>query len=211
MAMKYLGETIDIHTGGVDLVFPHHENEIAQSEALTGKPFARYWLHAEHLMVEGQKMSKSLGNFFTLRDILDKGYPAEAIRYLLVKAPYRTKLNFTFDGLQEAKTAIDRLRNFQWRLDNERLPEGESAENASRAAQAIREFDEGLDDDLNTSNALAAVFEYVRDTNTAMDGGSSVRATRQARGGYWRILMKSSMCSSRRNWKARCRTRKWNG
>jgi cysteinyl-tRNA synthetase len=171
MAMKYLGETIDIHTGGVDLVFPHHENEIAQSEALTGKPFARYWLHAEHLMVEGQKMSKSLGNFFTLRDILDKGYPAEAIRYLLVKAPYRTKLNFTFDGLQEAKTAIDRLRNFQWRLDNERLPEGESAENASRAAQAIREFDEGLDDDLNTSNALAAVFEYVRDTNTAMDGG----------------------------------------
>jgi cysteinyl-tRNA synthetase len=171
MAMKYLGETIDIHTGGVDLVFPHHENEIAQSEALTGKPFARYWLHAEHLMVEGQKMSKSLGNFFTLRDILDKGYPAEAIRYLLVKAPYRTKLNFTFDGLQEAKTAIERLRNFQWRLDNERLPEGESPENAARAAQAIREFDEGLDDDLNTSNALAAVFEYVRDTNTAMDGG----------------------------------------
>lgn len=171
MAMKYLGETIDIHTGGVDLVFPHHENEIAQSEALTGKSFVRYWLHAEHLMVEGQKMSKSLGNFYTLRDILDRGYPPEAIRYLLIKAPYRTKLNFTFDGLQEARTAIDRLRNFQWRIENEKLPAGGSEDNAARAIRATEEFDAGLDDDLNTSNALAAVFEYVRDINTAMDSG----------------------------------------
>jgi cysteinyl-tRNA synthetase len=172
MAMKYLGETIDIHTGGVDLVFPHHENEIAQSEALTGKQFVRYWLHAEHLMVEGQKMSKSLGNFFTLRDILDKGYAPEVIRYLLIKAPYRTKLNFTFDGLQEARTSIERLRNFQWRLEHEKLPSGVSEDNRIRAARAIEEFDAGLDDDLNTSNALAAVFEYIRDTNTQMDSGA---------------------------------------
>ncbi len=100
MAMKYLGETIDIHTGGVDLIFPHHENEIAQSECITGKPFARFWLHAEHLMVEGQKMSKSLGNFYTLRDILGRGWAPEAIRYLLISVPYRKQLNFTFDGLE---------------------------------------------------------------------------------------------------------------
>ena len=113
MAMKYLGETLDIHTGGIDLSFPHHENEIAQSEAITGKPFARFWLHAEHLIVEGQKMSKSLGNFFTLRDLIDKGYQPEAIRYLLASVPYRKKLNFTMDGLKAAATSIDRLRNFQ--------------------------------------------------------------------------------------------------
>lgn len=171
MAMKYLGETIDIHTGGVDLVFPHHENEIAQSEALTGRQFVRFWLHAEHLMVEGQKMSKSLGNFYTLRDILEKGYSAEVIRYLLIKAPYRTKLNFTFDGLQEARTSIERVRNFLWRLDHESLPEGASPENGQRAARALQEFHDGLDDDLNTSNALAAVFEFIRDTNTAIDRG----------------------------------------
>jgi cysteinyl-tRNA synthetase len=171
MAMKYLGETIDIHTGGVDLVFPHHENEIAQSEALTGKPFARFWLHAEHLMVEGQKMSKSLGNFFTLRDILAKGYSPEAIRYLLVSVPYRKQLNFTFDGLKAAATSIDRLRNFQLRLQNERFPAGSNPGFDQRTAAALAAFHSGLDDDLNTADALAAVFEYVRDANTAMDAG----------------------------------------
>lgn len=171
MAMKYLGETIDIHTGGVDLVFPHHENEIAQSEALTGKPFARFWLHAEHLMVEGQKMSKSLGNFFTLRDILDKGYSPEAIRYLLVSVPYRKQLNFTFDGLKAAATSIDRLRNFQLRLENERFPSGSNHEFDQRTAAALAAFHAGLDEDLNTADALAAIFEYVRDANTAMDAG----------------------------------------
>jgi cysteinyl-tRNA synthetase len=172
MAMKYLGETIDIHTGGVDLVFPHHENEIAQSEALTGKQFVRYWMHAEHLMVEGQKMSKSLGNFYTLRDILDKGYSPEAVRYLLVSAPYRKQLNFTFDGLKGAAASIDRLRNFELRLAGDVLPDGENPDMSARANQAIAAFDAALDDDLNTADALAAVFEYIRDANTAMDAGA---------------------------------------
>src|SRR5260370_211152 len=111
MAMKYLGETLDIHTGGVDLTFPHHENEIAQSEALTGKPFARFWLHAEHLSIEAQKMSKSLGNFYTLRDLLGMGYTPESIRYLLASVPYRKKLNFTFDRLKAAATSIEHLHH----------------------------------------------------------------------------------------------------
>ena len=117
MAIQYLGDTLDIHAGGIDLVFPHHENEIAQSEALTGKPFARFWMHAEFLLVEGQKMSKSLGNFYTLRDILAKGYQAEAVRYLLASVPYRKALNFTFDGLKSAATSIERLRNYKLRLE----------------------------------------------------------------------------------------------
>jgi cysteinyl-tRNA synthetase len=171
MAMKYLGETIDIHTGGVDLVFPHHENEIAQSECITGKPFARFWLHAEHLMVEGQKMSKSLGNFFTLRDILDKGYAPEAIRYLLISAPYRKQLNFTFDGLKASAAAIERLRNFETRLNTERFAEGLDEEQERRAAEALRTYHEGLDDDLNTADALGAVYEFIRETNIAMDRG----------------------------------------
>ncbi len=171
MAMKYLGETIDIHTGGVDLIFPHHENEIAQSECISGRPFARFWLHAEHLMVEGQKMSKSLGNFYTLRDILDKGYAPEAIRYLLISAPYRKQLNFTFDGLKAAAAAIERLRNFETRLKTERFDEGLDEEQERRAEQALREYHEGLDDDLNTADALGAVFEFIRETNIAMDQG----------------------------------------
>lgn len=171
MAMKYLGETIDIHTGGVDLVFPHHENEIAQSECMTGKPFARFWLHAEHLMVEGQKMSKSLGNFFTLRDILEKGYSPEAIRYLLVSAPYRKQLNFTFDGLKAAAAAIERLRNFETRLKTERFDDGLDEGQEKRAVEALAAYHEGLDDDLNTADALGAVFEFVRESNVAMDQG----------------------------------------
>ncbi|HUP03567.1 MAG TPA: DALR domain-containing protein, partial [Bryobacteraceae bacterium] len=171
MAIKYLGDTLDIHAGGIDLVFPHHENEIAQSESLTGQPFARFWLHAEFLMVEGQKMSKSLGNYLTLRDVLARGYEPEAIRYLLASIPYRKQLNFTFEGLKSASTAIERLRNFKLRLETDRYPEGANSKMAKRTAAAARSFRESLDDDLNTAEALAAVFEYVRDANSAMDSG----------------------------------------
>ena len=119
MAIQYLGATLDIHLGGVDLVFPHHENEIAQSESITGKPFSRFWIHSEFLMVEGQKMAKSLGNYYTLRDLVEKGYAPETIRYLLASVPHRKTLNFTFDGLKAAQTAIERLRNFELRLKTE--------------------------------------------------------------------------------------------
>ena len=171
MAIKYLGETLDIHAGGVDLIFPHHENEIAQSESLTGAPFSRFWLHAEFLMVEGQKMSKSLGNYFTLRDILEKDHHPEAIRYLLASVPYRKSLNFTFDGLKSAATAIDRLRNFKLRLETDRYAEGINEQTASRTALACQKFRDSLNDDLNTAEALGAIFEYIRDANSAMDGG----------------------------------------
>jgi cysteinyl-tRNA synthetase len=171
MAIKYLGDTLDLHAGGVDLIFPHHENEIAQSESLTGRPFARFWLHSEFLMVEGQKMSKSLGNYFTLRDVLAKGHAPEAIRYLLASVPYRKQLNFTFDGLKSAATAIDRLRNFKLRLESGGYPEGMNEELAGRTAAAVQAFDASLSDDLNTAEALAAAFEFVRDANSAMDSG----------------------------------------
>jgi cysteinyl-tRNA synthetase len=171
MAMKYLGETLDIHAGGVDLIFPHHENEIAQSEALTGRPFSRFWLHSEHLMVEGQKMAKSLGNFHTLRDLMERGHKPETIRYVLASVPYRKKLNFTFDGLKAADTAIERLRNYKLRLDTEKFGAGSNEALLERTKAACAAFDAALDDDLNTAEALAAVFEYVRETNSAMDSG----------------------------------------
>jgi cysteinyl-tRNA synthetase len=171
MAIKYLGETLDIHAGGVDLIFPHHENEIAQSESLTGKPFSRFWLHAEFLMVEGQKMSKSLGNYYTLRDLMAKGHAPESIRYLLASVPYRRALNFTMDGLKSAAIAVDRLRNFKLRLETDRFAEGLNQQLAARTAQASEAFTESLNDDLNTAEALAAVFEFVRDANSAMDAG----------------------------------------
>jgi cysteinyl-tRNA synthetase len=171
MAIKYLGATLDIHAGGVDLVFPHHENEIAQSEALTGKPFARFWLHSEFLMVEGQKMSKSLGNFYTLRDVLSRGYTPEAIRYLLASVPYRKQLNFTFDGIKSAATAIERVRNFKLRLETGKFPDCTNEKMAARTEAARQQFTQGMNDDLNTAEAMAAVFEYVRDANTAMDAG----------------------------------------
>jgi cysteinyl-tRNA synthetase len=171
MAMKYLGETLDIHTGGIDLAFPHHENEIAQSEAATGKQFVRYWLHGEHLLVEGEKMSKSLGNFFTLRDLFAKGYKPSAVRFALGSVPYRRQLNFTFDGLQQATSSVERLRNFAARLKSGKFPAGSQPGMAERIAKAAEDFDAGLSDDLNTAQALAAVFDYVREANTAMDKG----------------------------------------
>src|SRR6266852_5620449 len=169
MAMKYLGETLDIHTGGIDLAFPHHENEIAQSEAATGKPFVRYWLHAEHLLVEGEKMSKSQGNFFTLRDLFAKGYKPSALRFALASVPYRKQLNFTFDGLQQAASSVERLRNFADRLKRGKFSAGKQEGMATRTAKAAEDFDAGLADDLNTARALAAVFDWVREANIAID------------------------------------------
>jgi cysteinyl-tRNA synthetase len=162
---------LDIHTGGIDLAFPHHENEIAQSEGATGKPFARYWLHAEHLLVEGEKMSKSLGNFFTIRDLYGKGYKPSALRYALASVPYRRQLNFTFDGLQQATSSVERIRNFVDRLKQGKFPAGSPAGMKERAAEALDDFDAGLSDDLNTAVALAAAFDFVREANIAMDSG----------------------------------------
>ena len=171
MAMKYLGETLDIHTGGVDLTFPHHENEIAQSEAATGHTFVRMWLHAEHLIIEGEKMSKSLGNFFTLRDLFAKGQKPSTVRFLLLSVPYRRQLNFTADSLKQAESSVERLRNFVARLRTEQFSAGSNPAMGKRAEKAESDFDAGLADDLNTALALAAAFDLVRDANTVMDRG----------------------------------------
>jgi cysteinyl-tRNA synthetase len=171
MALKYLGDTLDIHSGGVDLTFPHHENEIAESEAATGKKFVRYWLHAEHLLVDHEKMSKSLGNFATLRELFSHGHKPSSIRFLLASVPYRRQLNFSPESLQAAASSVERLRNFVARLKAEKFPAGSTPAMAERAAKAKEEFDRGLADDLNTAQALAAIFDLVRDVNTAMDRG----------------------------------------
>jgi cysteinyl-tRNA synthetase len=157
MAMKYLGETLDIHTGGVDLAFPHHENEIAQSEAATGHPFAKMWLHAEHLIIDGEKMSKSLGNFYTLRDLFLKGNKPSTVRYLLLSVPYRRQLNFTGDSLKQAENSVDRLRTFLVRLKTQQFAAGSNPKIEKRAAQAEADFDAGLADDLNTAFSLSFV------------------------------------------------------
>src|SRR5438132_5648586 len=154
MAMRYLGETLDLHCGGIDLLFPHHENEIAQSEAITNKPFVRFWVHGEHLLVNGEKMAKSKGNFFTLRDLLEKGYDPLTIRYLLVSVRYRKQLNFTFEGLKEARAALDRIKEFLFRLETAKLPPGSDPKLTEALATARQEFEAALDDDLNTSGAL---------------------------------------------------------
>ena len=171
MALKYLGDTLDIHSGGVDLTFPHHENEIAESEAATGKTFSRYWLHAEHLLVDHEKMSKSVGNFATLRELLSHGHKPSSIRFLLASVPYRRQLNFTPESLQGAASSVERLRNFVARLHAGKFPEVSSPVIAARAAKAREDFERGLADDLNTAQALAAIFDLVRDVNTAMDRG----------------------------------------
>ncbi len=172
MAMKYLGESFDIHLGGEDLIFPHHENEIAQSEALTGKPFARFWLHARFLLVEGEKMSKSLGNYYTLRDLVLMGHKPSSLRYLLASVPYHKQLNFTFDGLKQAAHSVERLRNFKLRLETEKFPAGENAALSAAAEQAAAAMRDGLEDDLNTAQALAAIFDLVREANTAADNSA---------------------------------------
>jgi cysteinyl-tRNA synthetase len=171
MSMEELGDTFDLHAGGEDLIFPHHENEIAQSESLTGKTFANYWFHARFLLVEGEKMSKSLGNFFTPRDLVLKGYRPSSIRYLLASVPYRNQLNFTFDGLRQAATSVERLRNFRLRLSSGQFPAGVNAAMAKLAQEAIDGMKAALDDDLNTAQAQAAIFEMVRAANAAIDAG----------------------------------------
>ncbi len=171
MSMRELGETFDLHAGGEDLVFPHHENEIAQSESFTGKPFVHFWFHARFLLVEGEKMSKSLGNFFTLRDLVLKGHKPSSIRYLLASVPYRNQLNFTFDGLKQAAVSVERLRNFRLRLSAGSFAGGTSPEMQSLAADTIERMKGALDDDLNTAQAQAAIFEMVRQANAAFDTG----------------------------------------
>jgi cysteinyl-tRNA synthetase len=179
MSMKYLGETFDIHTGGVDNAFPHHEDEMAQSEAATGKPFVRYWLHCAHLMVEGKKMSKSLGNFYTLRDILAKGYTGREIRYVLLSAHYRQALNFCFDALDGARSSLARVDEFRDRLERAAGPAG--AENLPEfAAQARKTFFDALEDDLSVAPAFSALFDLVLQGNKAADEGRLTAG--QARG-----------------------------
>jgi len=171
MSMQYLGPSFDLHGGGEDLIFPHHENEIAQSEALTGKTFARFWMHVRFLLVEGEKMSKSAGNFFTLRDLLLKGYKPSTIRYLLASVPYRKQLNFTFDGLKQAAHSVERLRNFKSRLEMAQLPPGGNESIQKLAGEKTAEMRAALQDDLNTAQALAAMFDLVREANTVADKG----------------------------------------
>ncbi|MCG6961980.1 MAG: cysteine--tRNA ligase [Acidobacteria bacterium] len=171
MSMSLLGDSFDIHTGAVDNIFPHHENEIAQSEGATNAPFVRYWLHAEHLIVEGEKMAKSKGNFFTLRDLLARGHDPLAIRYLLISVPYRQKLNFTFDGLHAADQAIDRISNTLHRLRTTPIATGPGALPAEEIARFRNDFLEALGDDLNTARALAALHTLLRTVNIALDAG----------------------------------------
>jgi cysteinyl-tRNA synthetase len=182
MSTKYLGETFDIHCGGVDNMFPHHENEIAQSEAATGKKFVNYWMHNEHLQVEGKKMSKRFGNFYTLRDLLAKGYDPIAIRYLLMSTHYRQQFNFTFEGLEAAKGALERLRNFV-----RRLHETEGKESGGKVATQIAKletcFGGSMDDDLNIAIALSSLFDFVREINILLDANTVSKEEAAAAGG----------------------------
>jgi cysteinyl-tRNA synthetase len=180
MAMEYLGDSFDLHGGGEDLMFPHHENEIAQSESVTHKPFARHWIHVRFLLVDGRKMSKSEGNFYTLRDLLLKGYKASAIRLALISVPYRHQLNFTFDGLIEATNAIERLRTFHQRLTQGSYATGENPRLQAAAQKAQAEYMAALSNDLNTAEARAPIFDLIRAANTAMDRGELLAGDRDA-------------------------------
>jgi len=171
MSMKYLGKSFDLHAGGEDLTFPHHENEIAQSESLTGKIFARFWMHVRFLLVEGKKMSKSEGNFYTLRDLVLKGYKPSAIRFLLTSVPYRKQLNFTMDGLTQGQKSVDRLREFKARITMAKVEAGKNEAIQQLAMDTKRRMREALEDDLNTAEAMGAMFEMVREVNTVADRG----------------------------------------
>ena len=179
MAMEYLGESFDLHAGGEDLMFPHHENEIAQSEAVTHKPLARHWFHVRFLLVDGKKMSKSEGNFYTLRDLLLKGYKSSAIRLALVSVPYRHQLNFTFEGLTEATNAIDRLRTFVARLTKAALADGTTPALQAAAEKAEALYIAALENDLNTAEARAPIFDLVRTVNSALDAGTVLAGDRE--------------------------------
>ena len=168
MSVKYLGKTFDIHTGGVDLIFPHHENEIAQSEAYTGKKFVNFWLHNEHLLVEGKKMSKSLGNFYTLRDLLKRGYAWRAIRYFLLNSHYRQKTNLSFKALKGTEKAIERIKTFiekMGRRPKVKTPSQNLKLIKSLISKAKKDFGEAMDEDLNTSKALSAIFNLIKEAN----------------------------------------------
>jgi|CZKL01.1.fsa_nt_gi cysteinyl-tRNA synthetase len=180
MAMEYLGESFDLHAGGEDLMFPHHENEIAQSESVTHKPFARHWMHVRFLLVDGRKMSKSEGNFYTLRDLLLKGYKASAIRLALISVPYRHQLNFTFEGLTEATNAIERLQTFHRRLKDGKFAPGANPALQAAAQSALAEYMVALSNDLNTAEARAPIFDLLRASNTAMDQGHFLAEDRDA-------------------------------
>ena len=171
MSMEELGDSFDLHGGGEDLIFPHHENEIAQSESLTGKQFARFWFHVRFLLVEGEKMSKSLGNFYTLRDLVLKGHKPSSIRFLLASVPYRNQLNFTFDGLKQAAVSVERLRNFQNRLTTGQFSAGATESMTALARETTDRMRGGMEDDLNTAQAQAAIFDMVRKANAAIDAG----------------------------------------
>jgi cysteinyl-tRNA synthetase len=172
MATSILGDSFDLHAGGEDLMFPHHENEIAQSESASGKTFARHWMHVRFLLVEGKKMSKSLGNFYTLRDLLLKGQKASAIRYVLLSVPYRHQMNFTFEGLSAATNAIDRLRTFHQRMLRGGFAAGVDEAVRAATAKAAADFTAALANDLNTAEAAAAISEMVRAANSAADAGT---------------------------------------
>jgi len=166
MSTKYLGETLDIHTGGVDLIFPHHQNEIAQSEAASGKKFVNYWLHCEHLIVDGKKMSKSLGNFYTLRDILNKGYDTRAIRYVLLATHYKQKSNFTFKGIEAAQNVIERFKEFFLKLKE---ASGKDNKDILKLIKKVKDnFEKAMDDNLNMSKALSYIFDFMRDINKSL-------------------------------------------
>jgi cysteinyl-tRNA synthetase len=180
MSMEELGESFDLHAGGEDLIFPHHENEIAQSESLTRKPFVHFWFHVRFLLVEGEKMSKSLGNFFTLRDLVLKGHKPSSIRYLLTSVPYRSQLNFTFDGLRQAATTVERLRNFRLRLQSTDFAPGANDSISQLAREAAERMQSALEDDLNTAQAQAAIFEMIRAANAAMDANQVRREDARA-------------------------------
>lgn len=179
MSMRLLGETFDIHAGGVDLIFPHHENEIAQSESITGGQFVKYWLHSEHLIVEGQKMAKSLGNYYTLRQLIEMGYDPVAIRYLLISAHYRAQLNFTFEGLKQAAASLQRLQSFYDRVRNISAYNTHSQELERLTEALLKKFEESMDSDLNTPVALASVFDYIREANRLLDSGKFSERNRQ--------------------------------
>jgi len=184
MSAKYLGEVFDLHTGGVDLVFPHHENEIAQSRGATGKSPARHWMHMEHLLVNGEKMSKSLGNFYTLRDLLEKGADPMALRYLLLSVSYRKQFNFTFEALDAAKAALGRLRDFAARLEDA-VPAVEANTALQETIEGHRRaFRESLEDDLNSAVALSALFEALRACNAAMDAGAFCSGAKTQMAGF---------------------------
>ncbi len=180
MSMKYLGTELDIHTGGVDNIFPHHENEIAQSETATGQRFVRLWLHAEHLLVDGRKMSKSLGNQYTLADLLERGFAPRAIRYFFLTTHYRKKLNFTFAGLEDAAHALRRIDEMRFRLDHAEERDGADSTIPATVERARTAFTEALADDLNTSEALAAVFGLVKDVNVAIEEAQLASGDREA-------------------------------